>query len=132
MPGDIRANHPLAYMFLDRFLVECKHYASLSLDGWLFDNTGRSLLGGFIKKASREAEVSHRHMMLIAKQNNKDTFLLLEPYLGEILVSLPLRVQIPYFNIIGVGTPHPVYMFNLEAFLTAYWLKRIADYIPMR
>jgi hypothetical protein len=73
--GDICAIDPLGYPLTDVFLVECKHYKNLQITSFLLSNTG--LLAKFWAKAKDEAVEYGRRPMLIAKQNNFPTFVLL-------------------------------------------------------
>lgn len=73
--GDICAVDPLGHALTDIFFVECKHYKKLDIVSFLLSNTG--VLAKFWSKAKDEAEKYDKHPMLIAKQNNFPTFVLL-------------------------------------------------------
>jgi hypothetical protein len=69
-PGDLMAAHPLAFEFLSRFMVECKHYKDLQILQFLLDRrNGTSFLSKVIDKAGREAKHSGLIPMVIAQQN---------------------------------------------------------------
>jgi hypothetical protein len=103
IPGDLGANHPLAYTFLTRFAVECKHYASLGFEAFLFDvKMDASFLGRVWTKARKEAahttRTTKRNMfpMVVARQNRRPSILLVDQMMGELLdQAVPSRIQRP-------------------------------------
>jgi hypothetical protein len=75
-PGDLVANHPTAFRFLQCFSVECKHHADVDLEGFLFDRQDRSFLGKTFKHTQGQAALIGRDALVIAKQNRRPSFVL--------------------------------------------------------
>lgn len=72
--GDICAVSPEGHKLTDIFFIECKHYKSLDLDAFIY---GRGKLAKFWTHCVEQALAHQRSPMLIAKQNNYDTLILL-------------------------------------------------------
>jgi len=72
--GDITAVAPEGHILTDRFYIECKSVKDLKLDRMLI---GSGTLFEFWRVARREAREHDRHPMLIAKQNQYTTLVLL-------------------------------------------------------
>lgn len=72
-PGDLMAAHPLAFEFLSRFLVECKHTKTIQLDQFIFDRTEKTWLSKVVAKAKKEANTMDVDFMVIACQNRRPT-----------------------------------------------------------
>ena len=87
MPGDLMAAHPLAFEFLNKISVECKHMASLALENYLFDFSGRSPMTKIVKLAEEQAKSVGLAYMIIAKQNRRDPLILVPWDLGQMLVT---------------------------------------------
>jgi hypothetical protein len=78
MPGDLMAAHPLAFAFLSRFLVECKHLSSLGWDAYVYDRQRRSALGQIIALAAAQAAQAEPPLdyLVIARQNRRPTIVI--------------------------------------------------------
>lgn len=74
--GDITAVHPSGHVLTDKFYIECKHYRDLQLDKFVVCGLGR--LAKFWETTREEALQHGRRPMLIAKQNNMPTIVLVE------------------------------------------------------
>jgi hypothetical protein len=121
--GDMRANHPLAYSFLEHFLVECKHYNDLGFGSYVYDRNGKSFLATVAAKARLEAAHSNVRMMLVLRQNRKPTLLALDqPSAEAALQSSKLTGSLVY-HVFFAQDANAVYMFELEPFLNAVWLR---------
>jgi hypothetical protein len=97
IPGDIMAHHPIAYKFLELFLVECKHHKDLSIDTYLYDARGTSSLAKIIGKCRKEAGQTSLHPMLVIKQNRYPALLVLMKEEAEAaLGSVIRRMSLPY------------------------------------
>jgi len=115
MAGDICAIHPAGNWLADRFLIECKFYKSLDIQGGLLAGTGR--FAAFWKRTCRDAIRHKKHPMMIARENRTRTLLLME-WKGHLLLhekykvgSLPLldsfKLKAAVFDFercIGYGT----------------------------
>ena len=71
-PGDLGANHPAAFEFLDKFVIECKHWKSIDLIDVIW--RGHDLYKAMVK-VQKEADSVGRNWMLIARQNLRPTLL---------------------------------------------------------
>lgn len=80
-PGDIGPNDPLAFEFMARFVIECKHWKKLDLIDNLWDDKHALMLA--VNKVRGEARGLNREWMLIARQNHRPTLLFIAatPYL---------------------------------------------------
>lgn len=78
--GDIGAitEHAQAKKLVRLFLIECKHVKDLNLMAGLFKGKGK--LHHFWLKLSQEGKSVNRHPMLIARQNNFGTLLILTSF----------------------------------------------------
>ncbi len=78
-PGDVMAAHPLAFKFIQTFLVECKHLASLDMDNFIWDGKNKSPLAKIWQLACEQAEQAEEPLkpMLIAKQNHRPALVFL-------------------------------------------------------
>lgn len=83
MPGDLMAAHPLAFAFLSQYLVECKHLASLGLENYLFDRSGKGEMTKIVNLAEHQAKYSQLSYMIIAKQNRRDALILVAGHVGK-------------------------------------------------
>lgn len=83
MPGDLMAAHPLAFKFLERFSVECKHLASIGLEAYFWDTRGGKDLGEIIRLAKRQAASIGLEYMLIARQNRRDPLIFVNGDIGK-------------------------------------------------
>ena len=81
IPGDLAAAHPLAYSFLQMFLVECKHWRDIQADAILWGGKGELLR--VISKTEQQAAESRRFAMLIARQNFRPDLLFLPHFVGQ-------------------------------------------------
>ena len=92
--GDISAIHPLGAPLVAQFIVECKFYASLDLESFVFRSCGK--LWGFWERLKKDSASESKSPMLIAKQNRTDTLVLLRPEAFKSLFSIiPPRVRVP-------------------------------------
>lgn len=73
--GDISAVHQDGHALTDRFFVEAKHYRKLGITSFLTNRP--SLLGKFWSHAKKEAADYQRIPMLIGKENNVPTLVLI-------------------------------------------------------
>jgi len=72
MPGDLMAANPLAFAFLSRYMVECKHLKSLSLEYFILDAGRSSPLMRIIDLSRSQARVAGVEFFIVAKQNQRD------------------------------------------------------------
>lgn len=68
-PGDVAAQHPAAWYFLENWFIEAKHYKDLEWHLALWRNSG--FLYNFLEVAERQAVASGRHYMMVAKENRQ-------------------------------------------------------------
>lgn len=71
--GDVSAVDRLGGLFIETFLVECKHYRSLDIISFV---KRRGTLFDFWMKLRKEADRHHKIPFLIARQNNYPIFVL--------------------------------------------------------
>lgn len=83
MPGDLMAAHPLAFAFMSRYAIECKHLASLGLEQFLFDDKGGSELSKIISFADGQATACALDYMIVAKQNRREPFVITSGSIGR-------------------------------------------------
>lgn len=79
-PGDLMAQDPIAFEFMSKTVVECKHWRSLDMIKFL--NKKGDLYKALLK-VRQEGNLAGKSWWLIAKQNNQPTLLLM-PYLPSI------------------------------------------------
>lgn len=87
--GDICAVAPEGHELTDKFYIECKFYRNLRLEQFVVKHSG--MLMNFWRMCVREAKKHDRIPMLIAKQNNTPTLLILPEgsiYTAKILFTL--------------------------------------------
>jgi hypothetical protein len=113
-PGDLMAAHPLAFKFLELFLVECKHYKDLGLHQFLMDTRHSSFLGGVLHNTMGQAERANRHWLIIAKQNRVDTIVFIDPFAGMLARQMARPRGHLHYHLLHNGT---VCMMRLETFL---------------
>lgn len=87
--GDLMAASPLAFRFLERFMVECKHLNHIGLENYLWNSAATSPLGLIISYAHGQAEQAGGHYMLIAKQNRKPPLVFLRADVGQAALESP-------------------------------------------
>ena len=73
--GDITAIHPDGNPLTDKFLISCKFYRELKIEGTVLGNKGG--LRSFWEECVEEAQRHGKFPMLIAKQNNTAPFICL-------------------------------------------------------
>jgi len=83
MPGDIMAANPLAFRFLSRFSVECKHLKDIGLLQYMLDPRQQNPLAIIIALARRQAKAIECEFMVIAKQNRHDAIVIIDGTVGE-------------------------------------------------
>lgn len=96
-PGDLMANHPRAFDFLSTFFIECKHYADLNFEQFLFDEA-KSFLGKVMAGCRKQADQADPPVfpLIIAKQNRRATVMLMDGEVGKaFLGSIPPRLPCP-------------------------------------
>lgn len=77
-PGDLIANHPLAFPFLALYTVEVKHYADLQWEAFLYDVKRTSFLWKVIIHTRKQAEETKKEWFIVVKQNNKHTLIMMD------------------------------------------------------
>ena len=75
--GDITAIDPAGNVLTDPFLISCKFYRTLDLEGAVKGNKGG--LSAFWEEAVNEAKRHNKLPILVAKQNNTKPFVGLSP-----------------------------------------------------
>jgi hypothetical protein len=92
--GDICATDPEGFKLTDHYLIECKHHRDLNLLAFMF---GKGKLFKFWIETVEEAASHKRQPMLIAKQNNFPTLLLVmgSRMLGTPVVNLTMFGECP-------------------------------------
>jgi hypothetical protein len=127
MPGDIMANHPQAYEFLSKFTVECKHHKDLNLDAYLYDMREASSLAKIINKTRKEAAHIQVRPMLVIKQNNRPSQIVLEADAGRCaLQATGHRLHLPY-HLLHTGQ---IYLFDFGCFTGAVYASRMLAALP--
>ena len=96
--GDICSVSAEGCVLTDQFFIECKHYRDLNILSFLINRRGR--LAQFWETACREAKKHKKGPMLIAKQNNCPTLLIMFPYELPIkpIVSVPGICDVAFFD----------------------------------
>lgn len=97
--GDISCIHPCGQPFISQFLVECKNYRDLQLEGML---TGKGALVNFWNETKKQAKQYEKYPMLVARQNMYPTFvgldsnglMLLNLWKHDIIVSKNIDLHI--------------------------------------
>lgn len=82
VPGDLQANNPLAFTFMELFLVECKAYKDIGLDKYMLDLAGKTFLSKTYKLAKDQSEKIKVSPLVIAKQNNCPVIVLMDYSIG--------------------------------------------------
>lgn len=105
--GDLMAQHPLAFPFFAKCVVECKSWRSLGLDKFL--NREGDLYKALLK-VQMEAEKVGKTYWLVCKQNH-----------GPTLVFMSFKPTISYVENVSLSRHllfnGSVYMFYLDIFL---------------
>lgn len=86
-PGDLMAAHPLAFKFLQKFSIECKHLKDIGLEAWLWDGQAKTSFGEIIDLARRQALSINLQYMVIAKQNNRDVLIFVDGHIGNVMLA---------------------------------------------
>lgn len=102
MPGDLMAGHPLAFEFLSTFMIECKHYADLNFEAFLFDG-GRSFLGKVMAQSRKQAKHVKLWPLIIARQNRRPTVVICGRTVGEQLMLACGRLKLPQYHSLHRG-----------------------------
>lgn len=87
VPGDLIAQHELAFPFLRVCCIECKHRRDIDLLHYLLDPGDRSFLAQTVTQARRQAKLAGLHYIVIAKQNNRPTIMLMGTEAGEAAIA---------------------------------------------
>lgn len=131
-PGDLMANHPRAFRFLERFQVECKHKAKLDLEAFLFDYRA----GSFLAKTLRGLRVQSHKLgsapLVVAKQNNKPIILLTDGDVGELVAKASHgRGLRPRWSLLHNGQ-HALFDFDsvLKTIDSAKLIRLMEDWSP--
>lgn len=75
MPGDAAAAHPLAYEFLELFVLEYKHWKNIQADAILWMGQGELLR--VIDRTEEQARDLGRSFMIVARQDRRPDILFL-------------------------------------------------------
>lgn len=75
--GDISAVHELGHKLLNRFYIECKFYKDLEVGNLIF-GTHTGTLYQFIDHVTADAKRYSKHPMLIVKQNQRPTLMIID------------------------------------------------------
>lgn len=86
-PGDLMAAHPLAFQFLARYSIECKHLRDIGLMRYLLDPRAMSELGQIIALARRQAKHIKLNYMVIAKQNQYEPLIFVDGIIGDKMLT---------------------------------------------
>jgi hypothetical protein len=84
MPGDVMAGHPMAFAFLQKFAVECKHLRTLNIDEFVFGKNS-TMLGKIIQHSEKQSKLAGLHYMVVAKQNHREIITLMPTPIFEIM-----------------------------------------------
>lgn len=105
-PGDLMANHPLAFSFLSMFFIECKHYADLGFEALLFDED-KSFLGRVMAKCKEQAHQATPEVfpIIVAKQNRRPSIIICDGEVGQTMLKSANRVAMrPSHHFLHNGT----------------------------
>lgn len=115
IPGDLMAAHPLAFDFLRRHVIECKHYADLGFAQFLFDQDRASFLIKTYDHTVNQAIKIDAFAWVIAKQNMKPAILLCPEHSANGLLRFAKRGPRIWHHKLQRGY---LYMFLLSDILT--------------
>lgn len=113
MPGDVAASHPLSHAFLERVLIECKHYKDLKLGELLHKPWGKTQIGLIYEKAHAQAKATKRSALLIAQQNHVPPLLIANATVGDALCdafSARRGIQLNFHTFYS----NRIFVFNFE------------------
>jgi hypothetical protein len=118
-PGDLTAVDPLAIAFIQAYSVECKRYADLGLDTYIFDKKSTCFLSKTIALCKAQARIANKGWLLIAKQDRKDALIFMEKKIVTAALSshngrAPLHRIVHTFH---EGTKQEASMLFLDDFL---------------
>ena len=108
--GDLMAQHPLAFPFCSKTVVECKFWRTLRLDQFL--NRDGELYKALLK-VQKEAREVDKIWWLVAKQNHMQTLLFMSSVSKSTPPGKPPLLGCSYHQLFN-GT---VWMFNFDEFL---------------
>jgi len=136
--GDISATHRLGHALTDQFYVECKRYADLKIESGVLRGVGK--LAAFWKETCKQATIHKKLPMLIARQDQSSTLLIIplasiiNPYgtpmyahKTVVLRSWVMRADFFEFDAV-MKLPFPDVNSVNEPFLKAGELARILGY----
>lgn len=107
-PGDLMAQHPLAFKFFEKFVLECKHWKNVEMIRFLAaDDCG---LYKALKKVQREADKHQKFYMLIVRQNHQKIML----FMPTQAVGLFTNGLASRYHVLFSGN---VYMYYFDEFL---------------
>lgn len=115
--GDISANHPDGFLFLEIFSVECKFYADLKMPLPIFGHLGE--FPNIWYKPLEEAKSAGREPFVIAKQNRQDP-LLLTTKRGYQILQAGCRKSSGLFRVRAVFGLHAEYKTAEPAYLLSF------------
>ena len=96
MPGDLMAASPLAFAFLSKFSIECKHHRSMPLLQYLVDPKAGGELGKIIMLARKQAAAIGLSFFICFKQNRIEPLIFVSEQTGYlILESLKKEYDVP-------------------------------------
>jgi hypothetical protein len=121
--GDLMANgHPLAFRFLEKFSIECKHWASAGLEEFILKASEKCPISKAIEQAT--AGSPNKEFMLIIKENRKPAF---------VIMGLPQKwlSAAPHHSIFGIFTL-VVFQHMLEIPANCIFTEKETTKIPVK
>jgi len=100
MPGDLSANHPLAFAFLGQVAVECKHHHQVQLAHFLLEARRTSFLMKTYYHTCDQAAPLGLIPWVVAKEDRRPAFILMPGEIGHIAAMCPNgRVGVMYHTL---------------------------------
>jgi hypothetical protein len=87
IPGDLMANNPLAFVFMELFSVECKAYKDIGLDKYIWDTAGKSFLAKTYKLAKDLSTKIGVSPLVVAKQNHQPAIVIMDYNIGVLAIK---------------------------------------------
>jgi len=84
--GDIQATTSHGTKFIDIFTIECKHYAHIHIESFIYGTPKTGVLS-FWEQVVRDSDLYDKLPMLIAKQNSKPELLIVNTRGMELIAS---------------------------------------------
>lgn len=110
--GDLISVSEESQKFIDTFIVECKHRASIGLEQLIWTPSCAECLGGWWKKLLGECEFHKKLPIIVAKQNNRFPLIV---FSKEGLQKFPRSY---HTNVLFVYYPSGMYFLDYTNFLT--------------